>query len=79
VNALNGSEEVTSLLEELVKIYPELHRTEELLADLVLKPKEKTSTSSNAVSVKQKLKESIQNSERFKRLFRLFPTIDFFS
>ena len=66
VNASNGSEEVTSLFEELVKIYPELHLTEELLPDLVLKPKERTSTSSNAASVKQKLKDSIQSSERFK-------------
>ena len=66
VNALNGSEEVKSLFEELVKIYPEVHLTEELLPDLVLKPKERTSTSSNAASVKQKLKDSIQSSERFK-------------
>ena len=64
VNASNGSEEVTSLFEELVKIYPELHLTEELLPDLVLKPKERTSTSSNAASVKQKLKDSIQSSKR---------------
>ena len=50
----------------MVKIYPELHVNEELLPDLVLKPKEKTSTSSNAASVKQKLEDSIQNFERFK-------------
>ena len=50
----------------LVKIYPELHVNEELLPDLVLKSKEKPSTSSNAASVKQKLKDSIQNFERFK-------------
>jgi len=34
------------------------------LPDLVLKPKERTSTSSNAASVK--LKDSIQSSKRFK-------------
>ena len=66
MNASNGSEEVTSLFEELVKIYPELHLTEELLPDLVLKPKERTSTSSKAATVKEKLKDSIQSSERFK-------------
>lgn len=33
---------------------------------MVLKPKEGISTSSKAASVKQKLKESIQSSERFK-------------
>ena len=66
VNASNGSEEVTSLFEELVKIYPELHLTEELLPDLVLNPKERTSTSRNAASVKQKMKDSIQSSEQFK-------------
>ena len=66
VNVSNGSEEVTSLFEELIKIHPELHLTEELLPDLVLKPKERTSTSSNAASVKQKLKDSIQSSEQFK-------------
>ena len=66
VNASNGSEEVKSLFEELVKIYPELHLPEELLPDLVLKPKDKTATSNNAASVKQKLKDSIQSSERFK-------------
>ena len=66
VNASNGSEGVKSLFEELVKIYPELHLTEELLPDLVLKPKERTSTFSNAASVKQKLKDSIQSSQRFK-------------
>ena len=60
MNASNGSEEVTSLFEELVKIYPELHLTEELLPDLVLKPKERASTSSNAASVKQKLKDSFK-------------------
>jgi hypothetical protein len=64
VNASNG--EVKSLFEELVKIYPELRLTEELLPDLVLKSKERTSTSRNAASVKQKLKDSIQSSERFK-------------
>ena len=67
MNASNGSEEVKSLFEELVKIYPELRLTEELLPDLVLKPKERTSTSRNdAASVKQKLKDSIQSAERFK-------------
>lgn len=35
VNASNGCEQVKSLFEELVKIYPELHLTEELLLDLV--------------------------------------------
>ena len=39
VNASNGSEEVKSLFEELVKIYPELCLTEEVLPDLVLKLK----------------------------------------
>ena len=66
MNASNGSEEVTSLFEELVKIYPELHLTEELLPDLVLKPKERALTSNNVGSVKQKLKDSIQSSKRFK-------------
>ena len=66
MNASNGCEQVKSLFEELVKIYPELHLTEELLLDLVSKPRERTSTSSNAASVKQKLKDSIQSSERFK-------------
>ena len=51
---------------ELVRIYPELHVTKEQLPDLILKPKERISTSSNAVNVKQKLKGSIQSSERFK-------------
>ena len=66
MNTSNGFKEVKSLFKDLVRIYPELHVTDEQLPDLVLKPKERISTSSNAASVKQKLKDSIQNSERFK-------------
>ena len=58
MNASNGL--------KLVRIYPELHLTEELLSDLVLKPKERTSTSNNVGNVKQKLKDSIQSFKRFK-------------
>ena len=66
VNASNGNEEVASLFEELVRVYPELRLNEELLPDLVLKPKERTTSRNDAASVKQKLKDSIQSAERFK-------------
>ena len=65
VNASNGNEVVASLFEELVGVYPELRLNEELLPDLVLKPKERTSIN-DAASVKQKLIDSIQSAERFK-------------
>lgn len=66
LNSSNGPEEVKSLFEDLTKIYPELHLAEEQLPDVVLKPKERTSTSRDAASVKQKLIDSIRSSERFK-------------
>ena len=67
-NASNGVEEANLLFEELTRAYPELYTTEDQLPDLVLKPKERTPTSStsSAASVKQKLQDSIQKPERFK-------------
>ena len=74
MNASNGSEEVKSLFEELVKIYPEVRLTEELFPDLVLKPKERTTTSRNVASVK--LRDSIQSSERFNTCLNTLRKLD---
>ena len=48
---------------ELLKFYPELYVAEEKLPDLVLKTRQRNT---EAESLKQKLKDTIQGWERFK-------------
>ena len=62
MNNTENGEEVKSVF-ELLKFYPELYVAEEKLPDLVLKTRQR---STEAESLKQKLKDTIQGWERFE-------------
>ena len=62
MNNTENGEEVESIF-ELLKFYPELYVAEEKLPDLVLKTRQRNT---EAESLKQKLKDTIQGWERFK-------------